>query len=347
MNGTPNELPRPTCSQEHVVLEPVDTNSKEQIWGQMLYVGRPNQWMAPEAPEDEDLEPHPDDPESIYHLPSFLDPRTSCRSPAGGYHGSPRDPVRPTYYRAMPPHCYPAATPSVHAAYALAPQPQLQYGKHEPQPLKAGELAPRSWPHYTHRAYNQQVSRPAQSIVLARVPSRVFCPPAPADLAARLQAIKAFCNRRAQAAEADTMQQLRDSEDGHIARPSSPPPSVLIPPPSGSIAPAPPAPCRSPTPFHLLQPLPIRFPRYFDNDLEIISDPASDDDSEFEEDGGVEWGSFLPQDDTAHSMFFDVSVSCADSAGSECGEPDEIFYGAPEPEDLGDLRTLFLGELGR
>ncbi|KAJ7463309.1 hypothetical protein FB451DRAFT_1494294 [Mycena latifolia] len=297
-------------------------------------------------------------------------------------------PVRQTYHHGVPPS-------SLYVSYALAPQyQQPQYPNVWPDvrkaPLKPSELAP-PWPHYNDPAYTMPAppappplphmlappwphyneprlhalppspppSPPSKYVPPPAAP-RVFHPPTPAELNARLEAVRARCNELALAAHIDLAQKARDTA------PTAPPPRVFIPPPGLHPSPPPRAASRSPTPFRLLPPLAARFPRYFAG-AEAEVDEASDVDSVFNAAGSVDWPPSLGDDDsTVHSTLSEraAALDTHHSTGSACDnehddpadgdtghdlgadaddeddhddddedEDEDIFWDAPDPDD--------------
>ncbi|KAJ7093354.1 hypothetical protein B0H15DRAFT_832052 [Mycena belliarum] len=319
---------------------------KEPLWHQILYIGdTPDAWLAPEPIEGKDVEPQRGWEEPIFHLPAFLrDPvYMGDMYPLSAQHRSHPAPFRSHSYPVVP-----QAWARVSYAHTFQTPNQSQYPDlwlvRKPCTPKPRELAP-PWPHYNQpHLYalppSRPASPPAQSLDECAASPRVFHPPLPADLSARLKAVQVLCDQRAQAASAELG---RKAESGLAIPPDTCPPYQAR---SSSPSPSPSPP---PSPFRLLPPLSTRFPLYFAT-AETTREPmhlGDDSDEELYFDGAEtgDWAAFpRGEDDAVHSFFAeDIEFEELQERGDEfygCDafsdpesddEGEEVFWDTPEP----------------
>ncbi|KAJ6473487.1 hypothetical protein DFH09DRAFT_1380188 [Mycena vulgaris] len=305
------------CARQSSVLEPVTTDHKS-VWGQKLYGGSPNQWMAPEPREGEDVEPAYDGHQPIFHLPSFF--RDLNTRPSGLTELAPPWPrYNEPHYNLPTPPASPPAESQMAPPWPHYKQPHLHPLPSSRSPSPSPPASPSS-----SIEYSPPVVKPSP-----RPP--VFHAPTPQELTARLEVVRSFCNLRARQADLDLdLEETRlkvsltrcAAAEGGIALPPSLPPRDFVPPSSSDTNPSTSesSPSLSPsasdstpgdvTPFHYIPPLVLCFPRYFRatvTDARLAGDAASqhtwtDSESTAVEAPDTDWVSSDHQDDdTLHS----------------------------------------------
>ncbi|KAJ7895015.1 hypothetical protein B0H13DRAFT_2524996 [Mycena leptocephala] len=317
----------------NVASKPWNENLKEKVWGQMLYVGAFDEWMAPEA--DRTLREDCNE-ESVFHLPFFF----FTEDFTGDAYFEPEVPSYRKYRssKRQAPLFSPPANPRVlfngiavgaPAATAILEPPHLHALPPFAHPLPV--LSPSSL---------QPSSETSPR-------SPVFHVPTAEELITRLEEMDEMCKIRAPEADIDSRRKSRDAADGRIALPPSPPPRVFVPPnlsspfasssssqaESGlSIPPTFPAGPRSLTfPHHPA--LAARFPLFFgrDADLEVgdadvsegtFSDIDSITDGDSDAGGGYNDNEEASADPGDYAAIFSGPQQ---DDGEEADDEDEVF----------------------